>query len=69
MIPDKDDITVDYLDDGTIEEDHADIEDVMPAASIQSSADARRQLEEYWEQKELDAQLKALDDWDDVETG
>ena len=66
---DKDDITDDYLNDGTIEEDHDDLDDVMRAESIQSSADARRQLEDYWAQKALEAQLKALDDWDDADTG
>jgi len=45
--------------------DHDDVGSEMPAKSIQKSTDARRRLEDYWAQKALDAQLRALDDWDD----
>ncbi len=48
-----------------IRDDHADIEDALPSKSIQGSTDARRKLENYWARKELDEQLRGLDDWDD----
>ena len=46
-------------------DDHADLDEVKPAKSIQTAAEARRKLEEYWEKKQLKDQLKDLDDWDE----
>jgi hypothetical protein len=46
-------------------DDHDDTGDELPAESIQTSKDARRKLEDYWAQKALEEQLRALDDWDD----
>ena len=58
-----------HPDDDGIREDHADIADARPSRSIQSASDARRKLEEYWARKELNAQLRELDDWDDDSMG
>lgn len=49
----------------SVREDHADIEETMPSEAIQNASDARRKLENYWAKRDLDAQLRALDDWDD----
>jgi len=63
--PDLDDYDCsDQYDDAELDADQP-----RPAASIQNAADARRRLEEYWAQKELEARLREIDDWDDLAEG
>lgn len=48
------------------EEQH--IEAALEPAKLANANDARKRLEDYWEQKALEEELKRIDDWDDADS-
>jgi len=50
--------------DDNFEDQVSPKDEKQPPLRTQKASDARRRLEDYWEEKRLKDQLKGLDDWE-----
>ena len=63
------DLFDDIEDDGFATDPEAkQAEAALESGKLAHANDARKRLEDYWEQKALEEELKRIDDWDDAES-